>query len=395
MEIKTAKEKLYGKITDIFPQLIELNTWLYENPELSAKEFNSAAKICDYLEDNQFQVERNVADLETAFVAKFKISEGGPKIGFLAEYDALPEVGHGCAHNIIASSCVGAAVALSKSLEEPSEIIVFGTPDEEFDGGKIVMAEAGIFAGIDAAMQVHADSDRSYIGGSSTPHQTMLIDFHGVPAHTAFNPTEGISALNAVLITFMGLNAMQQYLKPGTRIPATITNGGGAPNLVPKFAQIRIHITTLEPDYLDEVVQKIENCARGGALATGAKVEIWKSSPYKKLYSNETLTQIFRKNVEEQNYTLIEPPAANAATDVGNVSWECPTALCFLTLESPGIPLHTEELAAATVEKKGEKMLKNAIMAMASTALEIITDQSILKKIKEDFKKTKEMIESL
>lgn len=393
MGIEEVKEKARTKVEEIFPEISALSRWLYENPELPRQEYRAVERITAYLKSKGFSVELKTAGLDTAFIARFIRGEGGPKIGFLAEYDALPEVGHGCGHNFIAASCAGAAAALAESLETPAEIIVFGTPDEEYDGGKILMAEAGVFCGADAAMQVHVLPDTSYVGGSSTPHQTMVISFHGVPAHTAFNPTEGISALNAVLITFIGLNSMQQYLRPGTRIPATITNGGGAPNLVPEFAQMRIHVTTLEPDYLTEVVGKIENCARAGAMATGAEVEIWKGPVYKKLYCNDSLTRTLQKNMEEEGFAFQEPPDASFATDVGNVSWECPTTLSFLSMESPAMPLHTKELAAATVSPKGENILKNVVKAMAAAAAEIIVDEKLLKRVKEDFAATREMIE--
>lgn len=379
------KERVSKEIEAIFPDIWEINRWLYENPELPGEEKRAVQRLSAYLKKQGFRVEEGTAGLETAFTAVYKVGEGGPRVGFLAEYDALPEVGHGCGHNIIAASCIGAAVALSRVLKKPAEIVVFGTPDEEYDGGKIYMAEAGVFSGMDAVMQTHILPDGTYVGGSSTPHQALVISFHGKAAHTAFNPTEGINALNALIITFNGLNALQQSLKPGTRIPATITNGGGAPNVVPKFTQMRIHVTTLEPDYLAEVVSKIENCAQAGGTATGAQVEVWKGPLYKKLYTNDTLTRILRKNVEAQGYKTEEPPPARMATDVGNVSWECPTTMCHLSLESPGLPMHSRELADATVSPKGEKMLMAAAKSMAAAALEVITDPLLLQAVRKDY----------
>jgi len=391
-DVKKVKEQALAGVDDLFPEMVELSRWLYQHPELPAKETKAVQKITEYLQRQGFKIETGIADLETAFTATFRRGDGGPKIGFLAEYDALPDVGHGCGHNIIAASCVGAAVALSRTLPSPFEITVFGTPDEEYEGGKIVMATAGVFAGMDTVMQIHILPDESYCGGSSTPHQAMVVSFHGKPAHTAFNPTEGVNALNALLIMFNGLNALQQFLRPGTRIPAIITHGGEAPNVVPKFTQMRTHITTLEPAYLQEVVKKVEDCAKAGGLATGAEVDIWKGLVYKKLYANETLTRVLQESVEAQGYVLKDPPPAMMATDVGNVSWECPTTLCFLSMESPGVPLHSKEMADATVSPQGEKMFKAATKAMTATAVEVCTDPLILKEIREDFLKTKKAL---
>lgn len=383
--IKGNKIRIYKEAEKIFPEVFELNRWLYENPELPRNEYRAVEKTTDYLKQNGFEIQYKTAGLDTAFTAKYVVGEGGPKIGFLAEYDALPEVGHGCGHNIIASSCVGAAVALSRSIKTPVELIVYGTPDEEYDGGKIIMAEAGVFSDLDAAMQIHVSTDRNEVGVSSTPHQTMVVSFHGKPAHTAANPTEGVNALNAVILTFVALNAILQYLKPGTRIPATITHGGGAPNAVPQFAQMRIHVTTLEPDYLLEVVEKIENCARAGGLATGAKVDIWKGPIYKKLYPNKILTEILEENMRALGRKLQDPPPATAATDVGNVSRECPTIMAHISLDLPGAALHTKEVAAATVGEKGEKALTDSIKAMAGTAVDIITNPKLLAEMKNEF----------
>jgi amidohydrolase len=372
MSITPDKQKLFKQIDNDFLEFSDLSRWLYENPELPRQEYSSVERITGYLKEKGFTVETGIAGLDTAFVARYSIAGGGPKVGFLAEYDALPGVGHGCGHNIIAASCIGAAVALSRAVVQPAELIVFGTPDEEYDGGKIIMAEAGVFAGLDAALQIHPNPSESYIADYSTPHQTMVISFKGRAAHTASNPTEGVNALNAVLVTFAGLNAMQQYLKPGSRIPATITDGGGAPNAVPEFAQMRVHVTAREPDYLEEVVAKVENCAKAGALATGAEVDIWKGPAYKKLCADLQLSNIMEKSMRSLGIEFSGVKGMNAATDVGNVSWECPTALGFLSLDVPGIPLHTKEFARATVEPNGQKALKNAIRIMAETALEVI-----------------------
>lgn len=386
MDYESLKKEVYEKYVEIFPDIWGLNQWLYHNPELPRQEHEAVKKLGAFLETHGFTVHYNAAGLNTGFMARFVSGEGGPKIGFLAEYDALPEVGHGCGHNLIAASCLGAAVALAKTLQKPAEIIVMGTPDEEYDGGKIEMAEQDLFSELDLALQLHPSIDTTFAGGSSVPHQTMVISYKGSSAHTAVNPSEGVNALNGVLIAFAGLYSMQQYLKPGTRIPATITHGGGAPNAVPQFAQFRIHITTEDPDYLKEVSGKVENCANAGGLATGAEVNIWKGSPYKKLNSNPVLTKVLAETLEQNGYQLSESPENMAATDVGNVSWECPSTMAYVSLglEEDAV-MHSKEFAAATISEKGEAFLNNAVKVMSELTLKAIYEPALLKKAKEAF----------
>lgn len=379
------KQRVQDEVIRILPEVQDLSNWLYNNPETPMNEYRAVERITGYLKKEGFEVKVGIAGLETAFIARYRIGEGGPRIGFLAEYDALPEVGHACGHNIIAASCVGAATVLARMLEAPAEIIVFGTPDEEYDGGKIIMAEAGVFSGLDIAMQIHPYPSGSYISTYSTPHRTMVMSFKGKAAHTANNPTEGVNALNAVLVTFAGLNALQQYLKPGSRMPATITHGGGAPNAVPEFAQMRVHITALEPDYLLQLVEKVENCAKAGGLATGAEVDIKKGPIYKRMYPNRVLLGIMEQKMKDFEVEFNGYRDSNAATDVGNVSWECPTVLGFISLGIPEHPLHSKEFASATVSKKGKKALENAIAIMAGTALEIIGSPEAFKECKDEF----------
>jgi len=387
--LAATKEGLIKEVDNLAGEILEISKRLFLEPELPKEEYKSAELVCAFLQEKGFQIERGIAGLSTAFAAKYKRKSGGPKIAFLAEYDALPKVGHGCGHNLIAASCAGAAAALARKLDGPAEIIVYGTPDEEYEGGKIIMAEAGVFRGLDAAMQVHANSGENVVGRSSTPHQTMVVSYHGKSAHTAVNASTGVNALNAVLIAFAGLHALQQSVRPGTRFPATITDGGGAPNAMPEFAQFRVHTTTLEPDYLTEIIERIKNCARAGALATGAREEIMCGPIYKKLIANSVLTQVMSKNMESLGRQTIEPPPASSATDVGNVSWECPTTMAWISLDIPDIPLHSREFAEATVKKTGQKATLDAAKLMALTAWDVLKNKELYKQMQDEFAQLK------
>lgn len=373
------------------PSLLELARELYDDPETPAEEHRSAARVAALLRSRDFSVETAVAGLPTAFIARRDGARPGPAVTFLCEYDALPGVGHGCGHNLIAASTAGAAVALAELLEAeglPGTVMVHGTPDEEYDGGKILMADAGLFDGVDAAMQIHPSNGGNFLGGSSTPHQTMVITFRGRAAHTAWEPERGINALSATLITFVGLNALQPHLRPGTRIPATITDGGGAPNAVPERSAFRIHITTLDWDYLGEVSEKVRNCARAGALASGAGLEIQQGPPYMPTYSSGPLTEALGLSLGALGMEMEPRPPAQAATDVGNVSHRCPTVWCSMSLTGPETAMHSREFAAATVADGAWNWIERAASAMALTGLRVMTDPELREAMWSEFHAT-------
>jgi amidohydrolase len=372
-------------------ELLTLVRELYDDPETPAQEYRSAARVAALLAGHGFTVETASAGLATAFVARRNGSGPGPAVSFLCEYDALPGVGHGCGHNLIAASTAGAAVALAEVLAQeglPGTVLVHGTPDEEYDGGKILMAEAGLFDGVDAALQIHPSNGGNFIGGSSTPHQTMVFTFQGRAAHTAWEPERGINALSATLITFVGLNALQPHLRPGTRIPATITDGGGAPNAVPERSAFRIHITTLDWDYLAEVSEKVRNCARAGALASGAGLEIQQGPPYMPTYSNGPLTEALGVSLRQLGMEMQPRPPAQAATDVGNVSHRCPTVWCSMSLTGPEAAMHSREFASATVAEGAWSWIRTAAAAMALTGLRVMTDGSLREAMWAEFGRT-------
>ncbi|MDP2872461.1 MAG: M20 family metallopeptidase [Bacillota bacterium] len=381
MDTGPYRARIVEQITALRPELAALVRELHDDPEPPAAEHRSAARVAALLAAHSFSVETGVADLPTAFVARRHGGRRpGPTVTFLCEYDALPGVGHGCGHNLIAASTTGAAIALAKVLDLaglPGTVLVHGTPDEEYDGGKILMAEAGLFDGIDAAMQIHPSNGGNFLGGSSTPHQTMVVTFRGRAAHTAWEPERGINALSATLITFVGLNALQPHLRAGTRIPATITDGGGAPNAVPERSAFRIHITTLDWDYLAEVSERVRNCARAGALASGAGLEIQQGPPYMPTCSNGPLTAALGESLGALGVDMEPRPPAQAATDVGNVSHRCPTVWCSMRLTGPEAAMHSREFAAATVTDGAWPWLEPASAAMALTGLRVLADPAL------------------
>ena len=380
--------KLLKELAALEKEMLHYNLWLYENPELPRQEYRAAEEMSSWLEKHGFKVVKGVAELPTAFVATYQNGSGGGEVGFLAEYDALPVVGHGCGHNIIATSSAGAAIAVARWLERTNtagKVIVFGCPDEEYDGGKVPMIESGIFTpGLSAALHIHPGMVNRLWGW--TPSATsMLMKFHGKAAHSAYEPEEGINALHALLIAFRALDALRHHVKDGTRMPATITDGGGAPNAVPAYAEARIHLTAVEKEHLLEVIEKVKNCGRGGALAAGAEVEFWEGPIYDHMLLNKVLGDRMNSHFMRTGMKTLPPEAGTASTDVGNVSVTVPTCAATIKIADPDIKMHSKEFAMATISQRGEKALKDAAAIMALTAMDVIVDELLREQVRVEF----------
>lgn len=376
------------EIKAIQEEMLYYSNWLYKNPELPRQEYNSARELCLWLEKYGFKVTREAAGLPTAFVAVCEKGTGGPEVGFLAEYDALPVVGHGCGHNIIASSAVGAGIALASRLEKTKasgKIIVYGCPDEEYDGGKVPMVEAGLFpSSLKATLHIHPGTVNGLWGW--TPSATsMLMKFYGKAAHTASEPEEGINALHALLIAFRALDALRHHVKDGTRMPATITDGGGAPNAVPEYAEGRIHITTVEKEHLLKVIEKVKNCGRGGAIAAGAEVEFWEGPIYDHMMMNEAIGTVMEGHYKAQGLEVSPPKRGSGSTDVGNVSVVTPTCAGTIAVAGSEVKMHSREFALATVSDRGKKALLDAAAILALTAFDVVADKTLQEQIAAEY----------
>ncbi|MBW6464549.1 MAG: amidohydrolase [Firmicutes bacterium] len=385
---ETLSNAIIQEIDFLKSEMYHYNRWLYDNPEEPKHEYKAVEEICKWLQKHGFTIEPEAAGQPTAFVASYEQGQGGPQVGFLAEYDALPVVGHGCGHNIIASSSVGAGIALSRYLKKSStagKVIVYGCPDEEFDGGKVPMVEAGLFPeSLDAALHIHPGIFNAMWGW--TPNATsMLMKFYGRAAHTAFEPEAGINALHALLIAFRALDALRHHVKDGTRMPATITNGGGAPNAVPEYAEARIHLTTVEREHLLEVIEKVKNCGRGGAIAAGAEVEFWDGPIYENMSMNMTLGEKFTGHFKELGLDVLPEKPLSGSTDVGNVSLVTPTCAATIAVAKPGTKMHSKDFAQATISPGGEEALRNAALIMAKTAQDVILDSNLRDQIRKEF----------
>jgi amidohydrolase len=371
-------------------RLIRIADTIHANPELAFHEFESATLLSDTLEKNGFAVERGVAGLDTAFVAVFPEQESGPVIAFLAEYDALPGLGHACGHNLIGTAAVGAGLAMRSVLPSLTGTIqVIGTPAEEKVGGKAIMVDAGIFADVDAAMMVHPANrtDALYRSLASYP---VSIEFFGKAAHAAVQPEAGINALEAMLLTFTGINALRQHLRDDARIHGIITHGGKASNIVPDYAASEFGVRALDRAYATEILQKVQACAEAAAHATGARLEFkLRGSGYDAMISNPRLTALVKANMGTLGLEL-KPRAASGAgmgsSDMGNVSQVVPAVHPYVAIgpEDMGKP-HTSEFREAAVSVAGHEGLISAAKLMAMTAVDLLAEPANMLEVRRDF----------
>lgn len=386
------RQQITGFIESIKDELIQISRFIHDNPETAYKEYKAQDVLTKVLQKYGFEISKNFLGLGTEFKAVY--GSGSPTIAYLCEYDSLPEIGHGCGHNIIGTASAGAAIGLSKVIQKTGgTIVVFGTPGEESSGAKVTMVEKGVFDGIDAAMMVHP-SDTTAESGTSLALDAIEFTFSGKTAHAAANPEQGINALNACIETFNLINALRQHVTPDVRIHGIIAEGGVAPNIVPDRAVARFYVRSLKRSYLNEVTEKVKNCARAAAMGVGAglNIENYEFS-YDDMITNQTLSRIFSHNLKESGIIDIKGPGSSIGSlDMGNVSHVIPAIHPYIKICDTGIAGHTREFAEFAISPlAGENMIK-AACALALTGYDIITNHDILKEIKEEFKNQKSLL---
>jgi amidohydrolase len=391
-------ETIVQAVEELREELVETSMDIHAHPELNYEERHAAAVLADSLERHGFKVERGVGGVETAFRATIEGGRGdGPTVALLAEYDALPDIGHGCGHNLIAISNLGAGLGAKAAMESlGGRLIVLGTPAEEGGGGKIRMLDAGVFEGVDIALSSHPASNLTAIPTDIPVDESWSLAmvgyryaFHGKAAHAAAAPHEGINALNAVIHLFTGIDALRQHLRADVRIHGVITDGGKAANVVPDFAAANFMLRSRDQDYLHEVVEKVSQVAEGAAQMTGARLEILPAHPmYENVRPSAVLARSIKANAQIVGMRLDEAVAgggSGASTDFGNVSQVVPSfALRFAVSETP-VPGHSLAMTAAA---KTDLAHDNAIFtakALALTACDLLADPALLAEARKEF----------
>ncbi len=384
------QHRVDGIVEGLRPELRELTLAIHNNPELGLEEFEACALQTQLLGKYGFVVEAKYCGMDTAYKASYKSGKPGPKIAMLAEYDALPGLGHGCGHNLIAMIAVGAGIAMREFADEyGGEIHVFGTPAEESVGGKVIMADAGAFDDMDVAMMSHP----SHMDAESM--NTLAIDsykvsFHGKTAHAAA-PHEGVNALDAVINFFNMINALRQQTQEDARIHGIITKGGEAPNIIPDYTEAIIEARAAKIDYLEGLCQKVLRCADAAAMGTGCTVEIGPGGGrFLDTNSNLALSALNARQMERLGIDLLPPSPAPqpASSDLGDVSYRCPAIQnCFAITEGAACGPHTATFAEAAASDSAIERGLLFIKGFVLTAIELMTKPEELEKIKDEFEK--------
>lgn len=393
--INELKQRALAKVDEIASQLIEISDWMYENPELGLQERGAVERLTAMLERHGASVDRQIAGLETAFQATFPAPAGEPKVAILAEYDALPEVGHGCGHNIIATAAIGAGIAVGAIAPElPGAAIVLGCPAEESAvpdaGGKIPLIEHGYFDDVDAAIMIHPGTEDYVPLDTSLVAYGISFEFHGKPAHAAAAPHEGINALDAIIQTFNGISALRQQLKPDVRIHGVITHGGKAPNVIPPYTAARFRIRAADPVYAREVVDKVVRCAEAGALSAGARLE-WRQyiKPYQNMIPNTGVAGLIASNMEAVGMTISDRQREGAgSTDFGNVSHVVPAAQATLRICGEECGWHSKEVAASTITPEGHAAILKGARTLALTTIDLLCRPETLYQARDEHDRT-------
>ncbi|MCP4104950.1 MAG: M20 family metallopeptidase [Desulfobacteraceae bacterium] len=381
------KEKICREVDLLADELYAVSDFLLKNPETAYKEFKSAEHLSNILEKHGFHVEKGIGGIETAFMARPALSDPSrPCVAFLAEYDALPKIGHGCGHNMIAAASIGAVLVLHRIMKDRAGgLALVGTPAEEGGGGKAYLAEAGIFNETDAAIMFHPNS-------INIPGKNMLgrikfkIEFHGQSAHASGGPDKGINALDALVIAYSSINAMRQKLKPDARIHGIITHGGDAPNIIPDYAAGLFYVRAETREYRDQLLEQVKLCGQGAALATGAefKMEIYepKLDPMKR---NFALEGALKGNMDALGILPDKDDGRMGSSDIGNLSYYLPSIHPYLAVTGPDVILHTPEFRDATSTDRARKTLLCAAKVLAMTAYDFLTSSDLRDSVSKEF----------
>lgn len=388
-------QNLSKKYDEIFKDLKELNEYIYKNPELGRKEFKACEAHKNILKKYGFKVTDNYIGIETAYLAEYSSEKDGPKIAYLAEYDALPEIGHGCGHNALGTASVGAGILLKDFVDEfGGTVYVYGTPAEETLGAKVDMAEAGCFDNIDAAMLSHPTGKSHERSGTSQAMEALQFTFKGKTAHAAGDPYNGINALDGVIQFFNSVNALRQQTKESARIHGIISNGGEAANIIPDLAVANFYVREATTKEMVKLSERVKNCAKGAALATGTELKIENYEyTFKHLVTNETLSDVYVKNLKLQGIEDIPVSKPSGSSDCGDVSHHCPTIHSYFPISKCELTGHSIEFAKASISEEAYKGMKEAVLALAMTGKDILLDKELLKKIKDEFEKIKKELE--
>jgi amidohydrolase len=384
------KEQIGREVEELAPDLFAISDYLKANPETAYQEFKACEHLCRVLDAKGFRVQKSVGNVETSFLAQpSDCQPGRPMLALLAEYDALPKIGHGCGHNLIAAASLGAGMVLKQILGNAAGgLAIVGTPAEEGGGGKVRLAEAGVFDDMDAAMMFHP-------GHLNIPGKDMLgrikfkMEFFGRTAHASGSPDRGINALDAMVNAYNSINSIRQHLRSDGRIHGIITHGGDAPNIIPDYAAGLFYVRAGSRSYRDEIFERVKDCIQGAALAIGAESKIEIDPPkLDSMKRNTVLEETVKANMEALGISLDSDDGRRGSSDIGNLSHYLPAIHPLLAIVESEIPGHSVEFCEATTSDRGRETLLKAAKLLAMTAHDYLTSADLRKQVADEFERS-------
>ena len=382
------KARLARAVAAASGEILDLSHRIHANPEPAFEEFQASSWVADVLRAHDFEVQHPAGRLATAIKAVRRGGRGsdGPRIGILAEYDALPGLGHGCGHNTMAASGVGAAIALASIADElHGEIVFLGTPAEERGSGKQIMIDDGLFSGLDAALLYHP-CDRSHAEARALASEDVDVVFTGLQAHAASDPWLGKNALDALVLLFTSVGLWRQQLRPSARVHGIVREGGTAANIIPDRASGWFMLRSPDMAQYEAMRDQFTKMAEAAALATGTTVEVTYSGLAMTMRNNRVLVERFRANMAAYGVADMDDDPNPGSTDMANVSWTCPTIHPELAICEEGVPGHSTRFRDAARTPRADETTLLAATLVAQTAYDLFAEPELVEAAWEAFR---------
>lgn len=388
------RAEIDAAVDALAPTLLSVSHAIHERPELAFEEHFACETLATTLRDHALPVETGVYTLTTAFETTINPNHSGPTVAVLAEYDALPDIGHACGHNIIATTALGAALALNTVARQlPGRVRLLGTPAEERGGGKELMARAGAFEGIDAALMIHPAGVNLATMPSICIAEVEVI-YHGKASHASAMPHKGINALDGLLLAYQAIANLRQHIRSTERIHGIVEEGGSAPNIVPDRTVGQFYVRAANEKDLAKLKPRVQACFEAGATGSGCTVEVnWAGVDYLDLNTNWPLAARFRHHAEQLGRTFVDHEQAlkfgAGSTDMGNVSYRLPSIHPMLAVAPPNVVIHNPEFAQWARSDKGDAAVIDGAKALAQTAAEYLLSPELQRQSAEAFELSK------
>ncbi|GAB7106383.1 amidohydrolase [Streptomyces phaeofaciens JCM 4814] len=382
-------QALADEIAGLRPRMERVSLALHGRPETKFEEYHAQQVLTGWLVESGFVVSAGAGGLDTAFVAVHRGRAPGPCVAVLAEYDALPGVGHGCGHNLIAAGGAAAAIGLVRALPgHPGTVVVIGTPGEEMGGaGKVLLAEAGVFDAVDAAVMFHP-SDRSVSTQHALAAAHLRVVFSGRSAHAAKSPWEGRSALAGVQVFLNAVDALRQFVPPTARLHGVVSDGGQAPNVVPARAAVDLYVRDVTTAAARALVERVRDAAEGAALATGTRAETTETGPlYAERRDSQVLATRFGAVVRALGLDIgpDAPDSPAGSSDIGNLSLLLPVIHPYIQIAETGTPAHSEAMRDAAATPFAHERTQVAAIGLARVVADLLTDPELLAAARAEF----------